>query len=384
MRVATLNVWALPEPWAKDVAPRIKAIGDRLASLDVDVVAFEEVFRADARATLIEAGRRAGLVHAWHGSSLFGGGGLLTLSRLPIEGARFERYSLRGQVEEVQTGEYLSGKGFATLQLRTSEGPVSFISTHLHARHSSDFPHEFQAHRIAQIVQLSLASTLSKYPMVVAGDFNFTEDHPEYAIFKGLTGLGDAVAELDLRVPTVDASNPYRGAKQHPKRIDFVFRRDGVSSSVSARHAERIFDDPVPLRGRRGAFSNHAGVLVEVDVEQTGETPLPRPLAQAVREASRLLAEGRASAQERRRDMRALSGVGLASVVAATAAVRSPKMSRRSLLRLSLRGAALAALTPTVGYSMLSEVFVPSEIHAFEDAQAELARLGDEVALRNA
>ena len=56
-------------------------------------------------------------------------------------------------------------------------------------------------------------------------------------------------------------------------------------------------------------------------------------------------------------------------------------MSRRKLLRLGLRGAALAALTPTVGYSMLSEVFVPNEIHAFEDAEATLAKLGSEVQL---
>ena len=75
--------------------------------------------------------------------------------------------------------------------------------------------------------------------------------------------------------------------------------------------------------------------------------------------------------------MRTLSGVGLASVVAATAGGRSSRMSRRGLLRLSLRGAALAALTPTVGYSMLSEVFVPTEINGFEDAEAQLAQLVD-------
>ena len=79
--------------------------------------------------------------------------------------------------------------------------------------------------------------------------------------------------------------------------------------------------------------------------------------------------------------MRALSGLGLASVLATTAGVRSPKMSRRKLLRFAFRGAALAAVAPTLGYSMLSEVFVPNEIHAFEDAEAILAKLGSEVQL---
>ena len=48
---------------------------------------------------------------------------------------------------------------------------------------------------------------------------------------------------------------------------------------------------------------------------------------------------------------------------------------------MGLGGVALAALTPTLGYSMLSEVFVPNEIYAFEDAEAILSRLRGEVRL---
>lgn len=380
LRVATLNVWALPEPFAWDVTPRIKAIGERLAALDADVVAFQETFRPDARRALVAAGRRVGLVNAWHNRSTLGGGGLLTLTRLPIEAAHFERYSARGQAEQIQTGEYLSGKGFAKLQLRTSEGPVQFINTHLHARYTSEFAHEFEAHRMAQIVQLASASARTTQPVIVAGDFNFSEHQTGYGVLTGLTGLRDTAAELDRRVPTVYGANPYRPPLRKPKRVDYVFRRDGVSRGVEPVMTERVFDDPVTLGGREIACSNHAGVLTEFEVGPRRGTPMPAPLAPlvwAVGEAERLLAQGRAVALQRRRDMRALSGVGLASVAVATVGGRSPKMSRRRLLRLALRGAAVAAVTPTIGYSMLSEVFVPSEIHGFEDAEAQLAEFAN-------
>ena len=50
-------------------------------------------------------------------------------------------------------------------------------------------------------------------------------------------------------------------------------------------------------------------------------------------------------------------------------------MSRRRLLRGSLQCAALAALAPGVGLSILSEMFVPSEIRAFDALANRLTRI---------
>ena len=58
IRVGTLNTWGLPEPLSRDLAGRIDAIGAELASLDVDVMAFQEVWTADARRSLRGAARR--------------------------------------------------------------------------------------------------------------------------------------------------------------------------------------------------------------------------------------------------------------------------------------------------------------------------------------
>ena len=59
LRVATLNVWGLPEPISRDLAPRMEAIGDRLPGLDLDVVAFQEAWTASAPRSQLASGRRA-------------------------------------------------------------------------------------------------------------------------------------------------------------------------------------------------------------------------------------------------------------------------------------------------------------------------------------
>jgi hypothetical protein len=94
IRVATLNVWGLPEPLAPSVPARMQAIGRQMASLDLDAIAFQEVWTEDARSELVAAGRAAGLPLAWHHPAGFGGG-LLVLTRLPIRSARFVRSAAR-------------------------------------------------------------------------------------------------------------------------------------------------------------------------------------------------------------------------------------------------------------------------------------------------
>ena len=59
----------------------------------------------------------------------------------------------------------------------------------------------------------------------------------------------------------------------------------------------------------------------------------------------------------------------------AGASVRDARVSRRRLLRVSLQGAALLALAPSVGLSVLSEVYAPEELRAFEQLAARLEDL---------
>ncbi len=224
IQVATLNVWALPEPFASDVIPRMTAIGERLADLPADVVAFQEVWTEGAREVLLRLGALAGYDQHWYLEETIGGSGLLVLSRLPILESHFEPFALSGYPEQLDNGEFLSGKGFARLRLLGPEGPFTLLSTHLHARYARRFAHQFASHRIGQVVQLASGVAQPSDPVVMVGDFNFADDQPGYSILLGLTGMRDTAVELDDRRPTVLWQNPYRSQRWRAlklgKRVD--------------------------------------------------------------------------------------------------------------------------------------------------------------------
>lgn len=376
LRIASLNVWALPEPLADDVLPRMRAIADRLSSLGLDAIAFQEVWTREACRALVSGGRRAGLVHAWHRDAGLGGSGLLVLSRQPFAEVRFERFSLRGQPERVDHGDYFGGKGFVRLRLRTPGGPVTLMDTHLHARYPGDADHEYRGTRAGQTVQLAMAALDTHDPILAAGDFNFGEQHAEYAVLTGLTGLRDTAAELDRRRATVRRSNRYRRGRRRPdKRIDYVFARDGSNRGVRVRDVRAVFDEPIQVAGRAGSYSDHDGVMARIEIEPRPATALPTPSPRAVALAEQLLSEGRAEAERRQRGGRAWAGASLTVAALASAGLRSRGMTRRRLLRGSLQGAALAALTPGLGFGVLAELFVPDELRAFDRLAARLARV---------
>jgi hypothetical protein len=94
--------------------------------------------------------------------------------------------------------------------------------------------------------------------------------------------------------------------------------------------------------------------------------------------ASRLLSEGREEAERRRSGSRALSGIGMVCAVAAAAGGRTESVNRRRFLQKSLRVAAVAALTPGIGYSVMSELVLPNELSAFDRAEESLDRLAQQ------
>jgi len=375
IRVATLNVWALPGPFAPSVGARMQAIGRRLASLDLDAIAFQEVWTADARDRLVAAGRAAGLPGAWHHPAGFGGG-LLVLTRLPIRSARFDPFSLRGDPVRPDHPDYYGGKGWATLELATRAGPLMLVDTHLHARYTNDVPHAYRAHRVGQIAELALASRKLQHPVVTLGDLNFTDVHPEHAILTGLTGLRDVAADLDRPSATVLRENPYRADSRKPdRRVDYVFARDGGGTAIVPLHMKRVFDERFELDGGPASFSNHAGVLAELELVPGAGRALPPPAPRAISLATQFLREGRHQAKQRRRGDRAWAGAGLGAAALASLGVLDPRVSRRRLLRNALQVGALLALTPGVGFSIVSEVLAPEELQAFDRLAVRLARL---------
>jgi endonuclease/exonuclease/phosphatase family metal-dependent hydrolase len=375
IRVATLNAWALPPPVGEDIDLRMRAIGERVRELDIDVMAFQEVWTAAARVPLVEAGRRAGFRDSWQPSVGVGGGGLLVLSRLPIERAVFEAFELRGHAERVEHGEYLSGKGFVALRIEVAGGRLLLVDTHLHARYNQDVPNGYRPHRVAQLTQIATALRAAPDAVIVAGDLNFEEGDPEYVVLRGLTGVRDVAAELDRREPTVEDANPYRPDRHLPsRRIDFVFVRDGTSQGLLPRSVRRVFDEAVEIGGRPRTYSDHACVLAEIEMVAPSAPAAAAPDPRAVALALALLADGRAYARGRARDFRAAAALGAgASALAATGARFAS--TRRRFVQRALYSTAAIGLVPGAAGSVLSGCYVPEEVRAFEDAAARVARL---------
>lgn len=379
IRLATLNAWALPDPIGRDVRARMDAIGERLSALHLDVIAFQEVWTSDAANRLKHAGQRAGLDHCWFGDSTFGDGGLLVLSRLPIEDVRFESFLVRGEPERSATNlEYLSGKGFATIRLSTPAGPFVLVDTHLHARYTRTAPHSYAPHRTGQAVQLTARLIDSDLPMAVVGDFNFREGEPDYRVLTDIFGLTDVAVALDNRQNTTLHAHPYRDPAGLDRRKDFVFVRSGHSHQVVPRTITRSFDEVFEINGSPAAYSNHAGLIVEVDVipALAAAAHVPsNPDPSVFDLAERMLAEGESLAIARQNGGRQISAIGIGIAAAATAGAVPKRMRRRRFLRAGLVGAALVAVTPGVGFSIVSEVLMPDQIRAFRLAAQQLAQL---------
>jgi hypothetical protein len=226
---------------------------------------------------------------------------------------------------------------------------------------------------VGQITQLAMRAARIREPIAIAGDFNLEEGDVEYRVLAGLTGARDAAAEAQQRDPTVFRGNAYRSGSRE-KRVDYVWLRDGTDGALRARAVERVFDEPVEIRGRRASYSNHAGVLVEIDLAPKAPGPLPALDPEAARLAAGILAEGRTRAKRHRRESRALAGAGLSVAALAAAGARNQRVTRRRFLRGGIEGTALLAVASTVGLSLVAELFTPDELHAFDGLAARLTR----------
>ncbi len=376
LRVLTLNVWGLSWPIGRDLLERVRAIGRELERLDLDITALQEVWSEAARNELIEAGRRAGLTHAWHDPNTDTGGGLLVLSRLPIAAARFHRFTLRGIAEHVHHADYYGGKGFATITLETPLGAVHIVNTHLQAAYGSREADRYVGHRTGQVVELAAHLRELRDPVIVAGDFNFEDSFEEHRILTGLSGVEDVAAALNRREATVLTTNSYRrGREERESRIDYFFSQSGEERSLRPVGIERVLDSSVTIDGRPGNFSDHAGLLAVFEVAASGASHPPVDPA-SVALARRLLLRGHDAARARQYRMRAGGAAALISAPVTLLALRRSQLSRRRFLAATLRSGALLVGALGAGTLLISELFRPEELRAFEAVLRRLDGLG--------
>ena len=377
LRILTLNAWALPWPLAHEPGARMEAIGGRLGSLDADVVAFQEAWSPAARRRLIAAGRRAGYDEVWSKPGSIGASGMLVLSRLPIRESRFIRFSLCGFPQDITRGDYYGGKGIAIVTLDTPAGPVALLSTHLIPHYGGYGPDDsYLGHRISEVVELADALARIDIPAIVVGDFNFTEREPEYEVLIGLSGLTDVAAALEWREVTIVPGPPYRANESPPGvRIDYVFARDGFERAVVPHSIERVLDEPIEIEGKSAGYSDHAGLLAEIDLDTSRPVRLP-PSADAVARAAGFLREGREKAERRRDEQLGIAAGGGVVALAAVGSASMVRVSRRRLLRAALIGLPAIALASSAGVGVLVDRAVSNELAGYDKVGRLLEGIG--------
>ncbi|MEE8165411.1 MAG: endonuclease/exonuclease/phosphatase family protein [Myxococcota bacterium] len=377
LRLGTFNVWGLPRPFADDVSARTRAIARRLPDLDLDVLLIQEAWTDEMRDSLRIAALVAGFEVAL--ASRESGGGLMTISRLPILRNQFQKFQFRGDPERFATGEFLGAKGYQTLILEGRDGPFTVINTHLHARYRRSRPKLNSAVRAAQLLQLVGEIHDLEGTAVIGGDFNCSVDDPEYQIFKGLTGAFE-VAEGRKDLSTLSRSNFYKRHRSGPdKRIDYIFLRPAFGMAPQLDGARLLFAEREPIRGIDRSLSDHFGIASQIGWEVAragvGNAVNASHEFEAFELARGLLAVGREEVDRREDVHLRYAGSWIAGAVLAASLRRTPALNRRQFLRGAASFIAFAALAPAIGYTTLARVDSDSKRDAFDGAQQILAAL---------
>jgi len=227
LEILTLNVWGLPWPIAKHRRRRFADIARSFAGRTDHLVGLQELW-ADAVPHLRLEGLRRGRRSRDSGLAL--GGTLASGAAADVHHFRAARGTDVFKAKGVLEGE---------LNIPTL-GRVRVLVTHLQAHREHA---KVRASQVDEILERN-----DSRPVVLMGDFNFYDDHPEdRASERRLeeAGFVDVAVEVGRPEPTYDPENPYvRGSRG--QRFDRILVRGG--QGVSFRSADsRVLQHETPL-----------------------------------------------------------------------------------------------------------------------------------------
>lgn len=180
--LAAFNVflrWRLPI-FLDGQRERASRVAEWLDDPTLDAVALSEVFDADSRERLLDRLRdafpyRSRLVGASERRFGAGNGGVMILSRWPIEVEAERRFSPRSPLEE-----RFVNKGVAYARIRKDGHPVHVFAAHAYARFRPFGVRLRQFETIRSFIKERAIP--ADEPVLIAGDFNVHRGcHPDYA-----------------------------------------------------------------------------------------------------------------------------------------------------------------------------------------------------------
>lgn len=266
LRLLSLNCLAVP--FVANTRARLATLGRDLDGSDLDVICLQEVQFSRYVPLLrrvLPSFPHVACVPFLHAPK----GGLVTLSRWPIEHCAFTPYQARGPLYTPAVADWLLHKGVLVTRLAVRGVPVAVLNTHLLANYSADWSpyNRYARYQQAELAELeALVNDIDRETAtVLAGDFNVPRGSWLYDAFVHGTGLQDLLA--DSVEPT------YRRAFLMPHRyaqaIDFVFVRPAVGARLTGS-ARLVFGEKRPLvNGTLAYLSDHYGIEAEISVSPT-------------------------------------------------------------------------------------------------------------------
>ncbi len=236
LSVVTMNVKDML--WLSDDRRlRMDRIAELLVELSPDVVCLQEGFVAGDISLIREPLRDIGLSFAMDYPSGVVGSGLWIMSRFPIHGTAFKRFSKNGVFHDTRGGDWWAGKGVALARLELSEDKfLDIYNTHMICNLG---PQELRAHRMDQAREFArfvAGSTPDSIPAILMGDFNCGPGSTEFNL----------IEETLAWEPLLEQSSRFDHIQGMGRSAGYTFERLGeqvIQGSVSTGDGEVWISD---------------------------------------------------------------------------------------------------------------------------------------------
>ena len=248
VRVLSFNTLYKDEPRV-----RLRALAEVLADSDYDVVCLQEL-QIPPNFALIRSLTKASFPYAAYGPRLpIVAGGLLTLSRIPMIGHRYQVLAAPARWSR----ETLMRKGVLLTRFADDGEFFTVANTHLTANREADWSKAAPFTRVQQAELARLAKTIRRIdsgePVIAVGDFNVPRDSWLFEGFEAASGLRDAFGG--------DAATTYRPVPGWDgAALDQVLVTPGLAAK-----AEVVLQEKVRMAdGRERYLSDHYGVAATI------------------------------------------------------------------------------------------------------------------------
>ena len=195
VRILTLNCWGL-KYLSQHRRARLAEIGRRLATHlpRLDIVGLQECWTYADYVSIRQQTRHV-LPHGkFYHSGVFGGG-LVILSRWPIDESSMFRYPLNGRPTAFFRGDWYVGKGVACARVRMPDGQsIEVFNTHLHAPYEREPNDSYICHRTAQAWEIAklMCHARERGSLVIGlGDFNMVPLSFAHVLVEARGGVWD-------------------------------------------------------------------------------------------------------------------------------------------------------------------------------------------------